>query len=114
MLKISGHRQASWPYSLPTACPASCLDVQSQDNMFNLSDMVPAWIKLKIHIILILSIKYINGIGIAQVKLDQQKFFRGYKMNRKPIDIAHKILTRNWVILSVGVLLAFLAILTDK
>lgn len=35
-------------------------------------------------------------------------------MKRNPINLAHKILTHKWIILSVGILLAVLAIVTDK
>ena len=35
-------------------------------------------------------------------------------MKRNPMDLAHKILTHKWIILSVGVFLALLAIMTDK
>jgi len=35
-------------------------------------------------------------------------------MDRKPMDVAHRILTHNWVILSVGILLALLMIITEK
>ncbi len=35
----------------------------------------------------------------------------GIYMERKRLDLAHKILTNNWIILSVGVFLGFLAII---
>ena len=35
-------------------------------------------------------------------------------MERNPMNLAHKILTHKWIILSVGILLAVLAIVTDK
>ncbi len=35
-------------------------------------------------------------------------------MEKKAVDLAHKILTHNLVILSVGVLLALLVIFTEK
>jgi hypothetical protein len=35
-------------------------------------------------------------------------------MKRSPMELAHKILTHKWIILSVGVFLALLAIMTDK
>lgn len=35
-------------------------------------------------------------------------------MEKPPIDLAYKILTNNWIILSVGIFLAFLFIITEK
>jgi hypothetical protein len=35
-------------------------------------------------------------------------------MNRNAVDIAHKILTHNWVILSVGCLLGVVMIICSK
>lgn len=35
-------------------------------------------------------------------------------MDKKPVDLAHKILTNNWIILSGGILLALLIIITVK
>ncbi len=35
-------------------------------------------------------------------------------MEETPVNLAHKILTHKWIILTVGIFLAVLAIMTDK
>ena len=62
----------------------------------------------------VISASYINGTRIAILAGVGSKNRRGVKMDRKPIDFVHRILTHNWVILSVGIMLALLIIFTEK
>lgn len=60
--------------------------------------------------ITLISIGWRLGIGIAKMIAQERRL----NMAIKTADLFHKILTHKWVILSVAILLALLAIFTDK